>query len=112
MTDYPADAFDHDVKRYLELDELIKDLMGEQSAIKARIRGLGTGVHHAPCGVDVSVTPQRRFNPDHAREVIPAAFLPLVEVTVVDGKKAKAALPPAIYEQCQVETGDPRVTFR
>lgn len=111
-TDYPPEALDRDVKRYLELDELAKDIAVEQATIKTRLRALGDGSHQAPCGVSVSVTPQRRFNAEHAMDVIPADLLPMVQTTVVDGKKVKALLPPALYEACQVETGDPRVVIR
>lgn len=112
MTDYPPEALDKDVRRYLELDELAKDIAIEQATIKTRLRGLGDGNWEAPCGVHVSVTPQRRFNAEHAVTVIPADLLPMVQSTVVDGKKVKALLPPALYEACQVESGDPRVVIK
>lgn len=112
MNDYPPAALDRDVKRYLELDELAKDIASEQAGIKAQLRSLGEGNWEAPCGVQVLVTPQRRFNPEHAQTVIPADLLPLVQSTVIDSKKVRALLPPALYEACQVESGDLKVTIR
>lgn len=108
MTD--PDQLDHDVKRYLELDALKTDLTIEMEAIKARLREGGTQM--APCGVKVTVSTNRRFSPERAAEVIPEALLPLCQDTVISSAKAKAALPPAIYEAAMVEVGEPRVTIR
>lgn len=113
MTDTDtATQLDQDVKRYLELDAIKADMQLEQDAIKARLRDLGAGVHHAPCGVNVSVTPNRRFNSDRALEVVPPALLEQIQSVVVDTKKAKAILPPAAYDACMTEVGDPRVSIR
>jgi hypothetical protein len=111
MTDTTT-QLDADVKRYLELDAIKADMQIEQDAIKARLRDLGAGVHHAPCGVNVSVTPNRRFNADKATEVLPPALLEQIQTLSVDTKKAKAVLPPAAYETCMTEVGEPRVSIR
>lgn len=108
MTD--PTQLDHDVKRYLELDALRADLQIEMDAIKARLREGGTQI--APCGVKVTVSVNRRFSADVAAQVIPEALLPLCQETVISSAKAKAALPPAIYEQAMVEVGEPRVIIR
>lgn len=108
MTD--PDQLDHDVKRYLELDALRADLTVEMEAIKERLREGGTQT--APCGVKITVSPNRRFDPAKAAEVVPEALLPLCQKTIIDSAKAKAALPPAIYEAAMVEVGAPRVTIR
>lgn len=108
---YTTEALDADVKRFLELDERRKDIEAEQATIKARIRALGVGHYDAPCGVGVTVSPNRRFDPKVAEEVIPDQLLALCRVTVVDSKAAKRALPPAIYEQCMKPVGEPRVVL-
>lgn len=110
MTD--PTQLDNDVKRYLELDALKADVEIEQATIKGRLRDLGSGVHHAPCGVNVSVTPNRRFNADRAAELVPGPLLEQIQSVVVDSKKAKAILPPAAYDACMAEVGDPRVVIR
>ena len=103
---------DNTVKRYLELDAMKADIEIEQASLKAWLRELGTGAYVAPCGVKVSVTPNRRFNADKALEVIPSALLPLCQKTVIDSARAKAALPPAIYETAMIEVGEPRVLVK
>lgn len=108
---YTTAALDGDVRRFLELDERRKDIEAEQAIIKARIRALGVGHYDAPCGVGVTVSPNRRFDPGLAEQVIPDELLTLCRVTVVDSKAAKRALPPAVYEQCMKPVGDPRVVL-
>jgi hypothetical protein len=110
MTD--PTQLDTDVKSYVELDALKADVEIEQAAIKARLRELGTGVHHAPCGIAVSVTSNRRFNADKAAEVIPPPLLEQIQSLVIDTKKARAVLPPTAYDACMVEVGEPRVSIR
>lgn len=104
------EQLDADVKRYLELDAHRADITIEMDAIKARLRDGGTQL--APCGVKVTVTPNRRFSAELAAEVIPEALLPLCQETVISSAKAKAALPPAIYEAAMIEVGDKRVSIR
>lgn len=108
---YTAEALDADVKRYLELDERRKEIEMEQAAIKTRIRGLGLGHHDAPCGVGISISPNRRFDPKLAEQVLPPVMLELCRVEVVDAKKAKANLPPTAYEACMKTAGEPRVSL-
>lgn len=110
MTD--PTQLDTDVKRYLELDAIRADIEIEQNSIKERLRALGAGVHQAPCGVAVSVTPTRRFDAAKAEQIIPPNLLEQVQSLVIDSKKAKAVLPPAAYEACQSEVGSARVTIR
>ena len=110
MTD--ATQLDNDVKRYLELDAMKADLEAEQSIIKARLRGLGEGKYDAPCGVAVTIRPNRRFNPAKAEEIVPAELIPAIQTLIINSKKAKALLPPALYEASMVAVGDPRVVIK
>lgn len=103
---------DADVKRYLELDALKADIETEQGIIKERLRDLGNGAHVAPCGVSVSVSPNRRFNADKAADVVPPVLLEQIQSLSIDTKKAKALLPPAVYDLCMVEVGQARVSLR
>lgn len=108
---YTEQMLDADVKEYLELDERRKDIEARQAVLKTRIRGLGLGHHDAPCGVTVNISPNRRFDPAQAAQVLPPEMLSLCRVEVVDSKKAKAALPPAAYEACMRIVGEPRVSL-
>lgn len=103
---------DNDVKRFLELDAIKADIDIEQTAIKDRLRQLGTGAHSAPCGVKVSVSENRRFNADKAAQIVPTELLAQIQSLVVDSKKAKAILPPAAYDACCAVVGEPRVSVR
>lgn len=110
MTDIAQ--LDTDVKRYLELDAAKADIEIEQAAIKERLRALGVGSYTAPCGVAVTITPNRRFNPAEAERIVPAELIPAISTTAIDAKKAKAMLPPALYEAAMLPVGEPRVTLR
>lgn len=110
MTD-PA-QLDNDVKRYLDLDAKKADIEIEQAAIKERLRALGIGAHATPCGVSVTVATNRRFNPAEAEKIVPADLIPAISTTAIDAKKAKAILPPALYEAAMLPVGEPRVVIR
>lgn len=112
MTEPDPTQLDHDVKRYLALDAQKADIETEQAIIKERLRELGVGAHMAPCGIAVSVSVNRRFNPDKAAEVVPPTLLEQIQTLVIDSKKAKQVLPPAAYEACMVQVGEPRVAIR
>lgn len=108
MTD--TAQLDTDVKRYVELDALRADLTLEMEAIKERLRDGGTQT--APCGIKVTVSPNRRFDANRAASTLPAELLTLCQSVVVDSAKAKSNLPPAIYEGLMSEVGAPRVSIK
>ncbi len=112
MTDYDSAAVDLDVRRYLELAAKAEEIAAEQNAIKTRLRGLGEGRHTAPCGVAVTVSPNRRFDPAKAQSSLPGELLDLCMKTAVDSSTAKRNLPPEIYEACMSEVGNARVSLR
>lgn len=98
-------------RRYLDLAARRDDLDLELGAIKAKIRDNITpgDTLTTTDGIKVTVTANRRFNPAKAAEIIPADLLTLCQTTVVDAKKAKSVLPPALYEAAMVTVGDPVV---
>ncbi len=98
------------VKRYADVASHIATLNAELDAIKDELRAVGTTT--APCGMSVSVSVNRRFNADRAAEVLPASLLAAVTRPQIDTTLAKAQLPPALYEQCMVEVGQPRVAVK
>lgn len=108
-----ATQLDTDVQRFLELDARKHEIEAEQAEIKERIRALGIGSHSA-AGMTINVTPNRRFNADHAAKVLPEslAALCIKTTTAIDAGLAKENLPPAVYESCMVEVGQPRVVVK
>ena len=114
MTDYTAEAFDADARRYLELDDVVQSALSEINAIKARFRGLGEGPHKAPCGVQVAVTaPNRAFNLVKAVDFLNDEQRDLARSNGYDSKKVKYFLPPALLDLCmEAGTGDLRVVVK
>lgn len=81
-----------------------KDLAQRKEAAKAILaKALAVGDKGVSPDGEVLVTVRAgaaRFNPDKAAERLPREVLSSVMVTVVDGKRAKAVLAPALYELC------------
>ncbi len=110
-------TLDTDTLRLVErLEELAtaKAAIDEQSeALKAELRNRLTV---GQTGVDaqghkrVSVYRTASWNEDKAREVLPAALIPLCEVTKLDREKVKAMVSPTLYAECQV-LGAPKVVL-
>lgn len=99
---------------YLDLKERAAALDDRMKQIVAQLRDdLGAGRHTAGEHT-VTVTPQRRFNPDHARQILASnpELLTACQETVVSSSKAKLVLAPTVYSACMVESGDPRVSIR
>jgi hypothetical protein len=97
--------------RYLELASKREDIDGELEGIKAKLRdaypdGIRTSTSS---GVMVSVSVTRRFDPEQAKNVLPAHLLQQCLVTKVDAATAKKLVPPALYDACSVVTGKPTV---
>ena len=90
------------VKRYVELSTLIDEAMSEQEQIKAQFRQLGLGKHVTGAG-PITISPNRRFNPEQAENVLRAINPDLIAAcseTLLTSARAKQVLPPAVYEQC------------
>lgn len=85
----------------VSLKHLIRDKVGDQLGT---IEAFGKPV--------LRVTYGRRFNAEHAEDVLAAypQLLALVTKTVVDSGLAKAVLPPALYLQCQKDNAEPTIT--
>jgi hypothetical protein len=114
MTDYPPEALDRDVKRYLELDELAKEIASEQAGIKARLRSLGEGDWEAPCGVQVVVSPPNRtFDLGTAVKLLSPEALDQCRAEGYDAAKVKRFLPPALLDVAMLPgKGEPRVVVK
>lgn len=93
---------------YLDLTNRQRAIAERLDAVKAELRDLGAGPHTVG-DLTVTVTPSRRFNPDQAARVLPAELLAQITAPAVSSSLAKRILPPALYDACMVESGDPRV---
>jgi hypothetical protein len=90
------------VKRFLELGSIIDDAKAEQEMIKAQVRQLGLGKHTTGAG-PIAVSPNRTWNAAQAEQVLREINPDLIAAcseTVLTSAKAKAVLPPAVYERC------------
>lgn len=100
-------------KRYLELGAKIEDYENERSTIKARVRRLGAGTHAIGEG-KVTITPQKRFSPQLAEEVLTRInpdLIPACSVSVITSGLVKQYYGELVYEQCQQSSGDDRVVI-
>lgn len=114
MPEYTPEQFDDDTRRYLDLAEVIEVATSEMSAIKARLRVLGTGAHESPSGVQVTVTaPNRSFSLTKAVALLNEEQLLLCKADGYDGKKVKSLLPPVLLDLCmEAGSGDARVSVK
>lgn len=96
------------VSRLAQIAEIKADLDSEEKALKAELRQrLDLGQWTWNGRPAVSLSPNRRFSPDRAVEVLPPELLALCTATKVDGATAKKVLPPAMYAACQADAGEP-----
>lgn len=102
------------IKRMAQLEATAADIAAEILQIKARLRALGPGRHEYPTGT-VIVTPQKRFDPAQAAEVLRAIHPDLVSrcsISKVDAKLTAKAVSGEVYEQCQKIAGDDKVEIK
>ena len=87
-------------------------IIEQESTLKEALRGiLGTGSHRYG-GLNISITPNRRFNVDLAERAYPREQHPDLYTLALDPKKAKAHIAPTDYAALMSTVGDPRVTLR
>lgn len=110
MTEISDEALDV-VNRLAAVNADIAQLTEQANDLKGRLRQLlrEPGTYTAEGAKVVTLTPNRRFDPRLAFELLPDDLLRLCTVTKIDPAAAKKVLPPAIYEQFMVEAGDPVV---
>lgn len=100
-------------KRFLELGAKIEELENERDTIKAHVRRLGAGIHLVGDG-RVTITPQKRFDPELAEKVLTGINPDLVAAcskTVVVAGLVKQFLGDLVYDKCQKPGGEDRVTI-
>ena len=98
------------VARLADLQAKINDLTGEAEALKAELRSLNPGDYAIDGRPALRITPTRRFDADKALEYVAEPLREKCYSTVVDAKKVKEYLPPAVADLCMVEAGKPKVT--
>lgn len=98
------------VARLAELQATISDLSAEAEALKAELRSLPAGDHDIDGRPALRIVPTRRFDAEKALELVPDPLRGECHVTVVDPKKVREYLAPALVDACMVESGKPRVT--
>ncbi len=87
-------------------NEQIAQLTADAEQYKAQLRdALPAGAYTVGGQAAISVTPTRRFNPEHAAAVLPPHMLEAIQRRMVDTKLAKETLPPALYDACSTEVG-------
>lgn len=99
------------VRRYLQLGTIIDDAKQEQDVLKEKFRQLGVGKYQTDAA-PVVVSPNRRFDRDTAEKVLRAINPDLIAAcseTVLTAAKARAVLPPPVYESCMKASPDHKV---
>lgn len=103
------------VTEYLALEAHRAEITARQDHIKAFLRTtLPQGKHELDGTGTVTISVNRRFDAALAEQVLTnlnPALLDAVKETVISSAKAKKVLPPATYEQCMRDAGDPRISI-
>lgn len=112
----PDQVLDDLRAQWLDLDARRESILEQQDAIKDQIRNLlDVGKHHTPSGGLVTLSPNRRFNPELAVQVLSAINPDLVvacSLTTISSAEVKKRVGTDIYERCMKDTGMPRVSIR
>ncbi len=97
--------------RLLEIRDTRQTLDAEETQLKSLVRQrIAVGGQGTVNGQTVvTVTPNRRFNPDLATKTLTPDLLALCTVSKIDPPTAKKTLPPALYDACMAEVGEPVV---
>lgn len=98
------------VARLADLQSRVSELTEQAEEIKAKLRAnLDIGAYSIDGRPAVTITSTRRFSPTRAITVLPVELLALCQVSTVSAERARAVLPPAIFESCQEVSGKPQV---
>lgn len=110
MTEISDEALDV-VNRLAAVNADIAQLTEAANDLKGRLRQLlpEPGTYTAEGAKVVTLAPNRRFDPVQAQRGLPGPLLDAIRVTKIDAATAKQVLPPALYELCMVDVGDPVV---
>lgn len=98
------------VKHARAISAQIAALTDELDEVKRRVRAvIPPGSSVDVDGKPVKVIAVQRFNEQQALAVLPEQLVSLCQITKLDGATAKNNLPPALFQQCCVVSGEPSV---
>lgn len=108
------DATYHElITRLVHINARITELHEEQDSIKHQ---LANNLKHGDYTINgkpaFTLSVGKRFDPNLAAQIIPPQLLPLCQALVIDSTRAKAVLPPTLYEQCQKPNSKPTVRLQ
>ena len=97
--------------RLLHLTALRAEVDAEIAELKTKLRStLTVGQRGSIAGrVVLAVTANRRFDAAYAERTLPPELVVLCMVSVLDRMRAKLVPPPALYDSCMREAGEPVV---
>lgn len=99
------------VARLAEIQTQVADLNAEAEALKAELRDLPAGDHEIDGRPALRIIPNRRFDPERALQLVPEPLREECYSRVVDAKKVKEYLAPAVADTAMVEVGKPKVSL-
>lgn len=114
MSSKELDATFHDfVARLAYIQARKTELETEEAQIKSKLaENHNDGTYTINGKPVLSVATGHRFDPGLAAQVLPPELVALCQVTIIDSKRAKDLLPPALYTQCQKANSKPTVQVR
>jgi len=109
--DIELDATYHDlVTRLAHIQSRKAELEAQETELKAKLtEHLTYGSYTIGGKPALTISVGRRFDPTLAAQVLPAELIALCQVTIIDTKRAKEILPPAVFAQCQKLNDNPTV---
>lgn len=98
------------VARLAEINAQISELSAQAEEIKAELRALPVGDYADNSGrAFLRIAPTRKFDEMAGLNLIPNELRDACYSRVVDARKVKSLLAPALAETCMVEAGKPKV---
>lgn len=96
--------------RLRELTTRIRELTDEAEQLKQQLRDhLGAGEYRVAGKPMFTITPQRRFDPARAEQLLTAEQLQACQKTILDRDAVQKTVAPDLYSAMQVEQGKPVV---
>lgn len=93
-----------------DLNAQIADLTERAEVLKAELRALPPADYTIDGRPALRITPTRRFDPEKGLQLVPEDLRESCYSKVVDAKKVREYLAPALADACMVDAGKPKVT--
>jgi hypothetical protein len=108
LDDHTADL----ATRLADVQQRIRDLTEQENELKAKLAAnLEAGTYPTPTGRNLVVSVGAAFDQATAMVVLPHDVRMRCLVPVLDAKRVKQEVPPALYAQCQKPHAKPTVKF-